>query len=538
MSFAFGVSDVMAISRLAFKVYTACKGAPDKYGNISDEVKSLHIVIDSAAQHFERTTLSDDKRQKGQEVLRGCQNLLENLDSLIGKYNSLAPASTSTSTGTSTNQALQRVRLGAGLVLGTEDITTLRVRLISNTTLLNGFIQRFDILTTAIKYIVLISLYSCDSDEMRARLDNILGLRRTTSRDSLVSLAGSINTKKAFKKLIKDLCAIGITADMINKNEKEIKGLLGPEQADSSGQIDDSTSGHQLPEEGDSSDAGASFGDQSQQPDVGSSSGTEASPISTISQAKSRSRFAWARPPIDFLVGLRMLAAAEAGDTQLLISTLKYVRNINFTDVLNKTALHKAADRGHRDIVQLLLSKGASLEATDHHKNTPLHNAAWSGHTSTVELLFAKGASVQATNSASSSTPLHLAAWNGHTSTVELLLAKGASVEATDWEKDTPLHNAARRGHTSTVELLLAKGASVQATNSYSSTPLHNAAWSGHASTVELLLANGASVEAINDEKKTPLHIARLIRHTDTIKLLKNRAAELGIPGNIRTVSG
>ena len=154
MSFGFGVGDVMSISKLAFKVYTACKDAPDEYGNISDEVKSLHIVIESAEQHLECTTLSDDKRQKGQEVLRGCQNLLEDLDSLIGKYNSLAPASTSTST--STSQVIQRVRLGAGLVLGTEDIVTLRARLTSNTTLLNGFIQRFDILTISIKYIYLL----------------------------------------------------------------------------------------------------------------------------------------------------------------------------------------------------------------------------------------------------------------------------------------------------------------------------------------------------------------------------------------------
>ena len=148
MSFGFGVGDVMAISRLAFKVYTACKVAPGEYRNILDEVKVLHIIIDNAAQHFKSTTLSDNKRQEGQEVLRSCQNLLEDLDSLIGKYNSLAPASTSTST--STSQVLQRVRLGTSLA---EDIATLRARLTSNTTLLNGFIQRFDILTNTIKYI-------------------------------------------------------------------------------------------------------------------------------------------------------------------------------------------------------------------------------------------------------------------------------------------------------------------------------------------------------------------------------------------------
>ena len=133
MSFGYGVGDVLAISGLAVKVYTAYKDAPDDYRNISDEVKSLDIIINNAAQHFKSTTLSDSKRQEGQEILRGCQNVLEDLDSLIVKYRSLASAGPS--------QAIQRIKLG------TEDIATLRVRLISITTLLNGFIQRFDIFT-------------------------------------------------------------------------------------------------------------------------------------------------------------------------------------------------------------------------------------------------------------------------------------------------------------------------------------------------------------------------------------------------------
>ena len=137
MSFGYGV-DIMAISGLALKVYTAYKDAPSDYRNISDEVKSLHIIINNAAHHFQSNTLSDNKRWEGQEVLRGCINVLEDLDALIVKYNGLA--------STSTSQVLQRIKLG------TEDIATLRVRLISNTTLLNGFIQRLDILTINIQY--------------------------------------------------------------------------------------------------------------------------------------------------------------------------------------------------------------------------------------------------------------------------------------------------------------------------------------------------------------------------------------------------
>ena len=216
MSFGFGVGDIMAISGLAVKVYTACKDAPYDYRDISDEVKSLHIVINKAAQHFENTTLSDSDRQKGQEILAGCQRVLEDLDSIID----------------------QRV------MLGTEDIVTLRTRLKSNTTLLNAYIQRFLIfLLLLCRYIMLIFYFSCELLEIQARLNNVLGLHRShslVSIDSITSFAGSINIKKAYKKFCKDLFQIGITADMISQKEKEISDLFKAQNTAASSQIDDS----------------------------------------------------------------------------------------------------------------------------------------------------------------------------------------------------------------------------------------------------------------------------------------------------------
>ena len=71
MSFGYGVGDFMAISGLALKVCTAYRGTPGNYRNISDEVESLHIIINKAEHHFDSTTLSDNSRQEGHTVLRG-----------------------------------------------------------------------------------------------------------------------------------------------------------------------------------------------------------------------------------------------------------------------------------------------------------------------------------------------------------------------------------------------------------------------------------------------------------------------------------
>ena len=132
MSFGYGGGDIIAISALAIKVYTAYKDAPDDYRYIAEEVIALQILIDKVSQHFKSTTIGSSDCDDGQKVLKGCQSVLEDLNSLIEKYKVLA--------STNKRQVFKRVKLGK------EDIATLRQRLISNTGLLNGFVRRFVIL--------------------------------------------------------------------------------------------------------------------------------------------------------------------------------------------------------------------------------------------------------------------------------------------------------------------------------------------------------------------------------------------------------
>ena len=228
-------------------------------------------------------------------------------------------------------------------------------------------------------------------------MDSVLGLCRTISIDSLVSFAGSINTKKAYKKFCKGLFEAGVTADTIRQKEKEIQDIFKPQHPVTSTPI--------VP---------------NQMPEVGTSFNAQTIPTSTMSteNQRSRSRLAWIQPRIDFLVGPYMLTAAETANTKRLISTLEYVRNINFADDQKETALHKAAAKGHHDVVQLLLSRGASIEAMDIGNRTPLHCAVSNGHTNIVELLLSKEASIEAMVEGSS-TLLHDAASSGYTSTVD-----------------------------------------------------------------------------------------------------------------------
>ena len=77
------------------------------------------------------------------------------------------------------------------------------------------------------------SYLSCESREIREMQEQLLGLHRTTSRSSIISfssLAGSINTKMAYKSFCKKLFQMGVTSEMIAQNEGDILNMLNRPQ--------------------------------------------------------------------------------------------------------------------------------------------------------------------------------------------------------------------------------------------------------------------------------------------------------------------
>ena len=130
MSFGFGVGDFLALSKLAWDVYTAYKDAPEDFRNISDEIKSLHIIVDRNKDRFQDKTLNSNEQVQLRGILQGCMNVLGDLHKLHTKYMSLGSAQSSSS------QAIDRIKWTQ------ENIAELRARLTSNTTLLNAFLAR------------------------------------------------------------------------------------------------------------------------------------------------------------------------------------------------------------------------------------------------------------------------------------------------------------------------------------------------------------------------------------------------------------
>ena len=143
----------------------------------------------------------------------------------------------------------------------------------------------------------------------------------------------------------------------------------------------------------------------------------------------------------------------EAGEVRRLLSSGLLDVNCADRSWPHSSALHKAAYYGHRDVVHVLLDRGADANSTDVRRGTPLHGAASKGHREVVVLLLDSGADCDKAGEWGH-TPLHGAVWNGHRDVVEVLLGAGADPNVRNNKGETPLYWATWVGRQDVVLLL------------------------------------------------------------------------------------
>ncbi|XP_074128288.1 ankyrin repeat and SOCS box protein 10 [Sminthopsis crassicaudata] len=181
------------------------------------------------------------------------------------------------------------------------------------------------------------------------------------------------------------------------------------------------------------------------------------------------------------------------------------------------TPIHVSASRGHEQVLQLLLNRGARPDAAPGGR-TALHEACISGQAPCARLLLVAGADPDVPDQ-DGRRPLHLCQGPGALQCAELLLRFGARVDGRSEEEDeTPLHVAARAGSVELAALLLRKGACPDARDAEGRTPLlaacsgppfppAGAAPSRCLLLCRLLLSAGADADATDHDRRRPLHL-------------------------------
>ena len=165
-----------------------------------------------------------------------------------------------------------------------------------------------------------------------------------------------------------------------------------------------------------------------------------------------------------------------------------------------RTPLHYAAEEGHFQVAELLLSAGGQLDAKDDGGLTALHRAAWFGQCEVLACLLRARADPEERDG-SGSNALHCAAAFDQVRAIALLLDARADLEATTLqgrgtdEGITALHLTGEHGNAAAARLLMERGANPDAQCSLGMNPFQRAVEKRHWVTIEVL--NGAEKDVV-----------------------------------------
>jgi len=194
---------------------------------------------------------------------------------------------------------------------------------------------------------------------------------------------------------------------------------------------------------------------------------------------------------------------------------------VNLQNYWGQTPLHSSAGKwGDRDIVKLLVKKGADINAVGENGYTVLMEAARRGHQEVVEFLVEKGADVNAIDS-HGRTALIEAAVYGTQEMVGFLVEKGANVNATGRDGWTALMEVAPYGNYKMGKFLVEKGANINAIATHGNTALAAAARSGNQAMVRFLVQKGADINMVDEAGKTALDWAKEYWRTLVVQFLE-----------------
>ncbi|KAG8778211.1 ubiquitin-protein ligase peroxin 12 [Ceratobasidium sp. 428] len=180
--------------------------------------------------------------------------------------------------------------------------------------------------------------------------------------------------------------------------------------------------------------------------------------------------------------------AALKGHSEVCRTLLDASAPSDALDLDNFSPLVHATVNGHLECCRTLLVDGHvnPMSAQAGQDLAPLTLACQHGHKDIVLLLLARGAVSQPNSNGE--LPLHLAAREGHAEICALLLSGVLQDIPDKYNEWTPLFHAARYGNTECVQLLLEAGHNPTATDDVGRQPVHYAAWFGHMDCVQTLV--------------------------------------------------
>ena len=172
---------------------------------------------------------------------------------------------------------------------------------------------------------------------------------------------------------------------------------------------------------------------------------------------------------------------------------------------------------------RLLIDKGADMSArVEGSWVTPIAVAAQYGLRDIVDLLIDKGAVVDEKNR----VLVRMAVANGLERLFKIVSEKGADLNVATNTGGSMLHFAGEGGSPEIIKILLDKGFKLDEADRYGWTPLHYAAYNARRDAVAFLLDRGADIDKKNLSGKSPFNIAVERGFSEISRLLASKRAD------------
>ena len=221
-------------------------------------------------------------------------------------------------------------------------------------------------------------------------------------------------------------------------------------------------------------------------------------------------------------------AACQNGHDDIVTALLEVGADIELEDDDGDRGVHHAAFGDAAGVMQLMGAAGADLNARNKRRQTPLHISVNKGHIDVVSVLLEHSCHTSLQDS-EGDTPLHDAISKKRDDMISILLDHGADVRLANNSGFNSLHHASLRGNSSSLRLMLSQGTSrrpwlVDQGKEDGYTALHLACLNNHPEVVRILVEEaGANPDLQNVNLQTALHLAVERRHEDIVRCLVER---------------
>jgi len=219
---------------------------------------------------------------------------------------------------------------------------------------------------------------------------------------------------------------------------------------------------------------------------------------------------------------LRAFLGAKKGKREWVERALDAGTPATARDEHGTSLLEAAVGGGDREIVELLLSRGAELDEEARADAVALARARGDESLAAVVEQFVWE---EPSDPFAKRQALAKAAREGDGVALRRLLARGHDPNVSRYNGSGALHWAANRGDLEMVALLLDHGAKPNATGCLG-TPIHAAVVSAKVEVIELLLARGAQVHARDSTGESALERARRGNQSAMVELLLSHTRE------------